>query len=88
MVHAEATPQHLAQAPDLRQLPVSALQATQRPLAEDVHLGTTSPSSLRYSTVVQHMLTLLPSIQNGWRKGSATAIQVAQSQGLQSGYST
>ena len=47
VVHAEATPKHLAQAPDLRQLPVSSLQAAQRPLAEDVHLGNTPPSSSR-----------------------------------------
>ena len=45
MVHAEAAPKHLAQAPDLRQLPVGALQAAQRPLAEDVHLGNASQIS-------------------------------------------
>ena len=81
MVHAEAAAQHLAQAPDLRQLPVGALQAAQRPLAEDVHLGNTSPSSSGRSRRVQHMLMLLPRIRNERREGSATAIQATQMQG-------
>ena len=81
MVHAEAAAQHLAQAPDLRQLPVGAPQAAQRPLAEDVHLGKPSSSSFTCSGVVQHMLTLLPHTQNEWREGSATAIRDTYMQG-------
>lgn len=38
MMYAQAAAKHLAQAPDLRQLPVAAAQARECALAEDVHL--------------------------------------------------
>ncbi len=38
MMHTQATAKHLAQAPNLRQLPVTVVQTRECALAEDVHL--------------------------------------------------